>query len=570
MLNYWANRKLNHKLNHKPNHGQKSGVKAAAAGLVFGLGGAVARGARGGMLPSGAACVMVAGLAAVTTTSTVHAQGDAVQRANDLYRTIAPNLRSDTVLLPLVAKMQPVPGAFANIGEAMLLGAETRGFAAAKSWAEGAPQKAVLDALKRVTSEGDHRKAFAFGLAYGAENVPAEWVASGTYVELGDPATLAAAQLLYLPKLDAMESLVQVEATRRAAMDDPNGAIDVLLDLAFFGRQMADRQMFEEAMWGMRVMQRSFERIRDVAYIDMVSAERKLNLDKLLTQVARMDGYLDLDRMKLPEANRISTEQVLARVYDDRGAIRPEAFAGTMATLGLQGRPLRIFSEAARWQSAAASQADGVNARRILSGLYADWARRWAMNPFDDSLNTTSAFAGLDRTKEQAIAMSTPNLWHLAEWRRVNTLERVGTRATLSLLGVLYTNNVFAPTITSIRPRWMTQLDSDPFNPNIEFGNRPPLEYFVPQRNRAGRIDTEAKPHEMTVVTNTKDRPSVTFKVDLKSDVFVLYSVGTDLARNNAARVQNTAERVQGADYLIFPSTLSLYRQFLIDGGELQ
>jgi hypothetical protein len=513
------------------------------------------------------ACVA---LATHATSAVAFAQGDSVTRANDLYRTIAPNLRSDQVLLPLLAKMAPAPGVFGNVGEAMLLGAETRGFPAAKAWAEGAPQKAVLDALKRVTSEGDHRKAFAFGLAYGAENVPPEYVANKTYVELGDPATLAAAQLLYMPRLDAMESLVHVEATRRAAMDDPNGAIDVLIDLAFFGRQMADRQLFDEAMWGMRAMQHAFERIRDIAYVDLVSDHRKLNVDKMLAQVARLDGYLELDRMKLPEGNRIAAEQILARVYDSQGKVRTDVFAGTMATLGLQGRPLRIFSESARWQTAASGQGDGANAQRLLSGLYADWSRRWAMNPFDDSLNTVSAFANLDRARNQALAMSTPNLWTLAEWRRVNTLERVGTRATLSLLGVLYTNNVFPPTITSIRPRWMKELDSDPFNPNIEFGNRPPLEYFVPQRNRAGRIEAEAKPHEMTVVTNTKDRPSVTFKVDLKGDVFVVYSVGTDLARNNASRVQNTAARVQGADYLIFPSPLSLYRQYLVESGELQ
>jgi hypothetical protein len=513
-----------------------------------------------------ALCMLAGGMSGAPA----FAQQEAVSRANKLYETIAPNLRSDMVLVPLLIKLEAAPGPFGSVGEAMLLGAETRAFPAAKAWAEKAPQKAMLEGLKKVTAESDFRKAYAWGMPYGAEAVPAEWVMEKMYVELGDPPTLAAAQLLYLPKLDLLESLVQVEATRRAAMDDPNGAIDVLTDLAFFARQMADRQLMDEALWGMRVMQRSLDRMRDIAYVDMSTAKRKLNVDKLLPQVARLDGYILLDRMKLPAANQIAGEQVLSRVYDDKGAIRPDVFAATMASMGVAGKPLRIFSEAARWQGAADAQADGATAKRILSGIYQDWTRRWAMGPFDDALNSVSAYQQFDRNKQQAVMMATPNVWQLSEWRRLNELERVGSRAALSIVGTFYSNNVLPPTPTSIRPRWMKEMEADPYNPNIQFQGKPPLEYFVPQRGRGIAIDQNAKPHELTVVTSVPGRPSVTFKVNVKGDVFVLYSFGTDQARNGAARVQNTAERVQGADYLIFPSPLSLYRQYLIDAGELQ
>jgi hypothetical protein len=112
-------------------------------------------------------CVLALALAGTAlTTVPALAQQDAVAKANALYKDISPALRSDTVLIPLLTKMQPAPGKFAIVGEAMLLGANTRGFAAATTWAQAAPQKAVLDALKRVTSEADFRKSFAWGMPH--------------------------------------------------------------------------------------------------------------------------------------------------------------------------------------------------------------------------------------------------------------------------------------------------------------------------------------------------------------------------------------------------------------------
>ena len=57
----------------------------------------------------------------------------------------------------------------------------------------------------------------AFGQLYGVEGVDIEMIAAGLYTDLGDPPTLAGARIGYMPMLDRLAILVNVEATRLAA-----------------------------------------------------------------------------------------------------------------------------------------------------------------------------------------------------------------------------------------------------------------------------------------------------------------------------------------------------------------
>jgi hypothetical protein len=119
--------------------------------------------------------------------------------------------------------------------------------------------------------------------------------------------------------------------------------------------------------------------------------------------------------------------------------------------------------------------------------------------------------------------------------------------------------------VTGIRPRFIKELDVDPYNPNRDHGARPPLEYFVPNRavNAGAGRTTTAEPHEVDVVPRTGGQK---FTVRLRDDVFVLYSVGPDGGPNLAKRVQNGARLSDNkADYLLWPPTISLRRQYLDD-----
>lgn len=503
------------------------------------------------------------------TTAAVTAQSDSVvSKLNESLVNVDPARRSDTVLLPLLAKMEAPPAVVASVDEARLIPADAKGFAAAAAWAQGAPQQAVLAGLATVTAEQDWRKAMIFAQPYGADGVPPELIRAGLYTELDDPPTLAWASIGYMPALDRMESLVNVEVTRLAAEGKANEALDLLVNFAYFARQICDRKFFAEGQWGLRAMTRTFERMRDIAYVDARGA-KALHPERIKAAIARMDdgGVLDLayPRMKWPEANRLAAEQMVERMYGDGGMVRADVFPTTMARLGTGGKPLRLFSQSARWRTAAAQQVHGDAAEANLSRVYGDWERRWQGSYFDLRLQgRASEFADLDRNTNAVVALATPDMTGLIHLRQQATSEAVGTRLSLALTAQWYVTGAIPPQATAVRPRWLKAMEADAFNPNRDRGALPPPQYFIPTR-RGG----VSAPHSMDVVTNSV-RGDANFSLKFGPETFILYSYGTDQADNFATRIQNTTDVVQNADYLLYPPVLSLYRQNLRDRGDIE
>jgi hypothetical protein len=490
---------------------------------------------------------------------------EAISSANKLYAATPGDKRSDAILLPLLAKLEAPPPGVSTLTQARLTPASSSRFADGASWSQGASQKAVLDALAKITAEPDWKKAYAFVQPYGVEGVSPELIRAGLYTDLGDPPTLAWAKVGFMDALDRMETLVNVEASRLAAAGDVSGAIDVLMNFAYFARQMCDRQFFVEAQWGLRAISRSMERIRDVAFKDMQSG-RKLDTSKLRNQIERIadrGAYLDMSRMKFPEANRIGARQIVERLYSG-STVRQDIFPATMARLGTRGKPLRLFSESAKWRNAAAQQAPKDTALSAVSDVYGDWTRRWELDYYDRQQGSPTFYGELDRTKFSTVVLGTPDLGQLIHDRQQASAEIVGARSGLAVLGQYYTAGNFPPQLTSTRPAWIKVIDADPYNPLRERGALPPMRYLVPERDTPNKT-----PITMDVVA-ASGTGSSNFTVPLRSDVFVIYSRGTDLADNNAKRIENTTLVVQGADYILWPPMLSLYRQHLIDRGDIE
>lgn len=524
--------------------------------------GSVAR----GLLSALAACV------AMLSPGFAWAQTqDFVARVNSHYAPIDKSRRSDLVLLPLMARMERPPTDLDTLDRAAILPASDPAFAPAKAWATAAPQRAVIEALSRVTQERDWRRAYAFGQAYGFEGVPPEIIAAGLYTDIGDPPTLGAARHGYLPAFDRVALLVNVEASRLVGEGKASDAIDVLTDWAYFCRSICDRQFFAEIAWGMNHLAQAMERIRDVAYVDS-RGQRSLDVPRLLEQVRRLSttDYLDLSRLQFPIADRAAAEQMLARVYVPRGRVDEAVFAPAMARLGSSQHPLRLFSETARWRGAASAQADWFVASEKVAGVYNDWQNRWLFDVFDRRQSLRTAWSNVqDELRSLAVLQATtPDLGQLTPLRQVARVEIAGTRSALAVLGTSYEQRGFPPQLSAVRPRWVTQLDDDPFNPSLrDRGGRPPFEYFVPMRDTQTGERGERVPYEMDVVTND---PTRALSLRLTDDTFVIYSWGSDNAKNFARRTQNTSAVVQGADYLIWPPVTSLQRQHLKDLGQLR
>ncbi|MFA6046125.1 MAG: hypothetical protein WC718_14165, partial [Phycisphaerales bacterium] len=438
-----------------------------------------------------AAAAVVVPVVALSGIAAAAQADDFVSQANRLYADISPNRRSDVVVLPVVAKMDAPPRSLSSLDLAAITPASSGVFKEFAAWASSSKQQDVLTALATVTKAKDWRDAYAFGQPYGADDITPDLVRAKLYTELGDPATLAGAQFLYLPALDKVMWLVNAEATRLAADGKPNDAIDVLINGVFFCRQISDREFAKESLWGMQHASQLLERIRDVAYVASLSTDQKLKEDVLITQINRLDeksGYLDISRIHFPRADRIAGQQVLERVYSPSGELNERVFAPTLARLGATDHPLRLFSEAARWKTVASQQTTKSLNQDKLNGMFDDWASRWTIEWLDprNRLPTVYSQFGADRSKMAAVNASVWDEAALFDARQIFRVESAGTRTALSVLGVEMVRKSFPPQIQAIRPRFMEALDVDPYNPNRANGARPPLEYFVPMRDTQG------------------------------------------------------------------------------------
>lgn len=512
------------------------------------------------------ACVCLSLLAGGATPAAADQYTDQI---NAPMRNVSQDRRAELVLLPLLVKMDAPPASVNDRTRAMLMQAGYTGWGDVLAWVNAPNQRAVIDALKQVTKEDDPLKAYVFALGYGVEVSPRQLVRDRMYIELGDPPTIAAAQLLYMPKFDQMVCLIHVEATRLAADGKVSDAVDLMTSLSFLGRMMVDRPMMREAQWGLDLINNSMERVRDVIYMDL-RAGRKLDVARVPAQIKRIaleNSYIDLARTRVPSGDLIGVSQVIARVYRPDGSVDDRTFASTLARLGATEFPLRLFSEASRWRALQANQVDRFAAETAVRGITSDFTRRWQIDWWDRHMGTPSELHNIDKDKYAAIAAAISEQRPLLDAMQVARVEIGGTRTSLALAAQWINTGNMPTNIAMIRPRWIDKLDVDFFDASRLRGTQPRFYFTIPMTDRRGlRPGETAKAMEVEVVPQY----GAPFSVPLQDDVWVLYSVGSDSQANGARRVQNTAQKVQNADYLLWPPIISLYRQNLVDLGDLK
>lgn len=509
------------------------------------------------------ACAAVLGMSAPAVAD------EFIDRLNRTVTSVPEARRAELVLLPAVAAMQAPPRAIDDRIRAGLLLSTMQDWPQAKAWVEGAEQRAALDALATVTKESDPLKAHEMALQYGADATPRQLVRQRMYIELGDPPLIAGAELLYLPPMERLVIAAHVEATRLAAEGKVSEAIDVLSNLAQFGRMMVDRPLQREALWGLELIAESMERIRDVVYLDTRGA-RAMNLDRVRAQVDRIrpeGSFFDMRRTVVPLGEVFGAQQALNLVYAADGTVDGRTFATTLARLGSVDFPLRTFSESARWRSVQDTQANKFDADGVIRGIGSDFARRWQLDWWDRQMQSPSPVQRLDRDKFAVIAAAVREQRPTLDARQIARLELSGTRLNIALAAVWYNTRNMPTNLPMTRPRWIDMLDVDMFDASRLDGRAPTFQFFIPTRDRRGlRPGEEAPPFVMNIVPPR----GLPFSVPLRDDVWVLYSLGSDSRANGATRVQNTATKVQSADYLIWPPMISLYRQHLLDTGDLK
>lgn len=490
-----------------------------------------------------------------------------VASVNALYSDIPSAKRSDTILIPALIVMEAPPASIKGLDRARLLMPGMDGWKEAVDWAMGPAQRAALESLAKATAPQATGAPMAWGQGYGVAAVTPALVKARMYTELGDPPLLAGAQFLYLPKLTDLCILANIEATRLQEEGKVDAAIAMMGQIAALGRQMADRQFFKEARWGLETMVRSLERIRDIAYVDF-RGKRLLTRDEIRHIIEALDskGEARVDRILFPKGDLIGAEQAIAIVMEAKGGINERTFPTTMASLTSSDQPLRLFSEAAAWKGAGTGHADSYATNAEIAKISEDYTKRWPLEWFHTLNSLPFERNKLDQTMFAVLVATVPDMAELFNLRQAVRTEMVGTRAALAIVGTYYAQKAFPPKLSSVAPEWMERLDIDPFNPNLARGNRPPLEYFVPMRDQVVDERSEPQPHEINIVGEN----GVNFSIKLKNDTAVIYSWGADNRKGWVQRVQNTVDKAPDVDYLLWPSELSLYRQHLSEIGELK
>ncbi|XVJ59490.1 MAG: hypothetical protein HEQ23_08815 [Tepidisphaera sp.] len=496
------------------------------------------------------------------------AQDDFLEKLNKRAREVRSDRRSDLILIPLLAKMTPPPAeiqADLEAGPAWILidPSVTARWAKMKAWAEAAPQQAALKGLGDAAKQFDRNDpGMGWGLPYGATSEAMEAVRADLHVDLGsEEPTIAEADPKYLVRMQWLEELAHVEATRLLAEGQPGEAINTLINITYIGRQLADRELSSEVREGCRMMITALGRVRDIAYQDF-RGERKLDIATLRALIERFaDGQFRIARIRFPMGDLYAIEQLIARAYGNGGAPDGARLGPMLARIATRQHPLKIFNESARWTEAAKSMGDRRSTEEILGQVYGDWTTRWTIDPFDPRMRATFEFEKFSRPRYPLVSLLS-DLTEFFDTRQVINTEIVGTRAALGLLGYFYQQRAFARVLTSARPDWISAKEADPFNPDErDRDGVPPLRYMRPITD-----DDQKRPHAMTVVTGS----GYNFRLTLDDSVWMLWSVGSNSENDFARFVQNTSKMVSRADYLIWPPIESLTRQHLKDIGALQ
>ncbi len=485
---------------------------------------------------------------------------DFTDRLNAPFQNLSDSRRAETVLMPALGSLEQPPGVLLGRADrVLLLTPSSPVWQSATAWSMGETQQAALEALKQIAEEENPRRAMEFALPYGINGVSTSWVRQGLHAELGDPPTIAAAQLGYLERMQWLESLVHIEATRLAEEGDTESAMELVFDLAILGRMMADRMLAQEVSWGLEAMRTCALRLRDLAYVDS-QGQNALTAEYLKELVERINiarGMFRLDRIRLPLGDQIAAEQMSFRVFGPTGQPDQAVFPTAMAELAATDRPLRLFSESGRWSTASQEHADRRETDRAISGVFSDWSLRWTASTFDPQFRIPSAFANLDGSRLAVVKEIVPDLDNLLVLRRELDAELVGTRVTLAIRAMRIQTGNLPSSLALVRPVYIEDLGIDPYNPQRSAGNKPELKFFVPIRDTVG-----SDLHQMNVIPEERTN----FRVAIGDEDFVLYSLGGNEFDDRAVIVSDSGLESTG-DYLIWPPVLGLLREYLEDTG---
>lgn len=501
-----------------------------------------------------------------------------IDRVNAGFADVPASQRSDVILLPALAKLTDPPKSIYNPpltvhgSVAAITPVSSPDWPAVKAWVMEQPQRDGIEALKKATAVEKVRESMEFAQPYGGSAAGPEANRLKIFTELGpDDDTLLLADFKHLPPLSKLVVAAHVEVTRLQFEEGkPAEAMDLAVRTIWLGRQMLNRAFLEEHRWGAGVMTLGLMRLRDIAYVDMRSESPKLMAEELRALGRRLEvgGLLSLTTWRLPQGEQIAVEQLIAKVMGRAGTVDKAAFVRIMSRYSAGDRPLRAFSESARWEALAKLHAPARESSEALAMIYGDWERRWVtfrLNRYDATLRVETDYSKLDKTKFAVLDATMRDQGSLFFWFDLINVEAMGTRQSLGVYGFKRRGGNWPPDITATRPMFVRAREIDPFD-LARFNS---LRLFVPGARRAAvepfnpqLAETLPRQHVMDVFPEVLQNKFKPVNVTLDASTFVLYSAGPNGTYDGCIRATQMADDAQNrGDYLLWPPVLSLVRE---------
>ena len=439
--------------------------------------------------PAGTAIALLCTLLALPASANAQ---DWLDRMNNDLKLAPGNESVEEKLFPLLAAMDPFPlpsegdGAFTGGTEFLFIPRGDSRRQRLIDWAEMPAQQAVLEAVREI---GEGFDSHLMSLKIGADQVPAEWVEAGLYIESGRPGIeLVGAKLHYLDEMvDRLYSLSYASGVALAEAGDGDQALEDYARFLAIYRLLLDRPFSEEKLIAFGAVVVTCDLMTDLAY------QYTRPRDDVFTPLGIADALLETDetllqfsRFLLPIGDVYSAQQAFDYASFGERDISPERFATMLASTS-DNPGLSAFGSAAAFRGMAMMQADRIDFDDQLNDLIADYTRRWNYTDLhDDLLDNASVAQMTDGNRFYILQSQIINKFSEFESFRLLLLTYTGgMRCALGAVAFYLDNDNLPGRIVAIQPEYLRTLQTnlDLLNYNDRIQQSEPLMYWVPMRD---------------------------------------------------------------------------------------
>ncbi|MEM1424019.1 MAG: TlpA disulfide reductase family protein [Planctomycetota bacterium] len=431
----------------------------------------------------------------------VASEGPFVEQATSLGAAPSGTVNATEILFPALMDMAEPPmdlSLGAGMDALLMLQPGDADWRKMERWAEGEEQRAVLAAIAEIT-DPDAKKLHVLEVPFGFDATDAMYMDEGLWIELPTDELLASAEFHYLTHIERAAGLAMFEAMRLAEAGEGGASLKLLGDALLFGKMVAERPTVKETKAGFGIMRIASERSRDVVYTHPDS----FTADQLVEHAERFDERVLRPRLiPFPGAEELAARQLVARVFEERGGVKPGEFAQTLAMLEAGDTPLRRMSEAARFRDASRAQADWFDHDDWILRVFGDFKSRWRIPGYRDAIFDKTP--QLQQADGRALTMIKYVADDLSDLRDVRTALEVDMGGTMNALGVVAfskSTGSLPPELKAVEPVYVNKLFTDPYNPNQRYEGNVfyDMNYWVPIRDQTFDRRVGERPYEVTV-----------------------------------------------------------------------